>query len=70
MENTDFIIPQVAEIKLTYSLPVKPSKLPKVAASRQAKEFFFQNWDLNKIEFCGAVQSHDAQLGQQGARHP
>jgi len=51
MENTDFIIPQVAEIKLTYSLLVKPSKLPKVAASRQAKEFFFQNWDLNKIEF-------------------
>lgn len=51
MENKNLIPAQVAEIKLSYSLPLKASRLPKVSISHDAKEFFFQSWDLNKIEF-------------------
>lgn len=50
MENAKTIIDyQVAEIQLSYRQKVRPSQMPKIAASRDAYEILLKGWDQNKI---------------------
>ncbi len=42
---------QVAEIQLSYLQKVKPSRMPKIASSKDAYEVLMKNWDENRISF-------------------
>jgi len=47
-ENTQSL---VAEIKLSYSMKIKPSQLPQIKTSRDAYQILLHSWDNDKIEF-------------------
>jgi DNA repair protein RadC len=49
--NTIFQENVVAEIKLSYNNPVKPSLRPKIKCSEDAFKILFRNWNLENLGF-------------------